>query len=69
MNIELVSDKPIEDEFQDVQSEKAKQKLESRDGKALTIDNSDLNGICESYNCCFVPEMDSGERIKKVQMK
>ena len=66
MNIELVSDKPTENELQEVQSEKAKQKLESCDGKALTIDNSDLNEICESYNCRFVPEIDSGERIKKV---
>ena len=55
LNIELQSDKPFEDELHEVQPENAKQKLESRDGKALTIDNSDLNEICESYNCRFVP--------------
>ena len=34
MNIESVSDKSIEDEFHKVQSENAKQKLESRDDRS-----------------------------------
>ena len=25
---------------------------------------NEMNEICESYNCCFVPEIDSWERIK-----
>ena len=27
---------------------------------------NEMNEICESYNCHFVPEIDSQERIKKV---
>ena len=27
---------------------------------------NEMNEICESYNCRFVPEIDSWERIKKV---
>ena len=34
LNIESVSDKSIEDEFRKVQSENAKQKLESRDDRS-----------------------------------
>ena len=66
MNVKLASDKLCADELHKVQSENAKQNFESSNAKALTINNSDLNEIFESYNCHFVQEIDTRERIKKV---